>query len=78
MIGRYELLGVVNSGVKNFRRIRPAAIQISSYHVASIVADDDTIWIQHRYNLEYEILPQKLCFLVLRMRQEIQHTSHHV
>lgn len=41
----------------------PFSIQILTHKVASIVAERDSIWIDHRYHINHKILQQKIHFL---------------
>ena len=54
VVGSDELLGIVNSGVQNFGRIRPSSIQISADHVTPIIADHHAVWVEHRHDFENE------------------------
>jgi hypothetical protein len=43
----------------------PLPIEILTYERTSIVANDDTIWVQHRYNFENESISQILGFFIV-------------
>ena len=43
----------------------PLTIQISSWQAASIITDDDTIWVQHWNDFENISISQKFCAFIL-------------
>ena len=63
--------------MENFGRIRPSSIQISSYHVTSIIADDNSIWIEHRDNFENECVSEQLGLFVILLKQKFNCTVDH-
>ena len=72
-----EPLGVENRGMQSFVRRLPPAVQVAASQAASVVAIDDTIWVQHRHNFEYEILAQQLGLIVIWVCQESETAAHH-
>ena len=77
MVDLDELFRKVNRWVKYTRWIWPPPIEISTDHVASIVTNDDSIWIKHRHNLKDERVPQQLRFSVVLQQQELDRTMYH-
>ena len=55
----------------------PSSVKITSCQTTPIVPVDDTIGVEHRHDLEYEILTQHSSLDVVRIGQESQHTAHH-
>lgn len=61
----YEFLQVEDLRMVYFGWIFPFFIEIVAGNVGPVVAVDHTVWVQHRNDLEHEILPQFLCFFVI-------------
>lgn len=55
-----HLLGVEDGRVQLFIRVNPLPIKVNLCEVTSIVADDHTVDVEHRYYFEQEVLPQYL------------------
>ena len=53
----------------------PLSIQVKATQRCPIVTHNDTIWVEHRDDLEHEIVPQVLGDLVIR-NEELQDTFH--
>jgi hypothetical protein len=58
------------------RATNPLSVHISSHQAASVVTHNYPVRILHRYNLEYESVPQELCLLFVT-DQEVDHAIHH-
>ena len=63
--------------MENFGRIRPSSIQISSYHVTSIIADDDSVRIEHGDNFENECVSEQLSLFVILLKQKFNCAMDH-
>ena len=55
-----ELLGVVDGWVELLVGVDPLSVEIDQIEVAAIVADDDSIGVEHGHDLKDEILPEDL------------------
>ena len=73
-----KLFCIVYCWVQNFRRVRPSSIQISARYIAAIVSNNNSIRIEHWYNLEDECVPEQLCLLVVLLEQKLYRTMTHV
>lgn len=51
-----KLLRVVNCRVEQLAWIRPASVEVGADEIASVVAVDNTVRIEHWHNLEDECL----------------------
>ena len=72
----YHRLGVPDGGVRAFVRFRPHAVQIRPGERTPIVAVDDAVGVEHRHNLEHEVVAQH--FRVQRVPGEkIYRAFHH-
>lgn len=60
-----KMLTVVDGRVKKFGRLVPSAVEVYAQGVATVVAPDDAIRVEHRDYLEDELLSQKGCLLSL-------------
>lgn len=69
-------LHMVHCRVKLSRRINPASVQVNSGQIAPRTAIDDTINVEHRNDLENEVVAEDLC-LQERSCQVINDTLHH-
>ena len=72
-----QLLEVVNSWVLLLGWIHPHSVQVNSSERTSCVANDDTIYVQHRYDLKHEVVSEYLrieCWTC----QVVDDTLHHV
>lgn len=56
----YHLLCVVDGRVQLLVGVDPLAVQVHLGQVASVVANDDAVDVEHRHYLEEEVLPQDL------------------
>ena len=54
VVGRDEFLCEVDGRVEKARWVRPPTIQVAAHHVTAVVADNDSIRVQHWHNLEDE------------------------
>lgn len=72
-----ELLYWVHGWVEKFWGIFPLSIEVTASKGTSIVTVDHTVRVQHRNNLEYEIVSQKLRLFIFGIRQKEQQTTHH-
>ena len=52
-----HLLRVVNRRVEDFARRFPPTIQITPCERAAIITVYHTVWVEHRDDFEYEVLP---------------------
>lgn len=55
-----QLLRGEDGWMKHLARTLPAAVQVTAGQRASIIAIDDTVWVEHGHDLEYEVLAQVL------------------
>jgi len=53
----------------------PLSVQILAYQGAPIVADDDSVGVQHWYDLEDKCTTEKLCLLIIAY-QKVDDTVH--
>jgi hypothetical protein len=67
---------VVNRGLQLFTWFDPASVQIKTSQVAPTIAINNAVRIQHRYNLEDEVIPQNLSIQTWP-NQIVQHALHH-
>ena len=68
---------VVVDRVKFGTRAYPLSVQVLANQGAPIIADDDSIWVEHRYDFEHEGVPQLLRLGVVT-DQEVYASLHHV
>lgn len=73
----HHQLDVIINGVKLAGRSDPLAIHISTHQTTSIVANNNTVWVQHRHNFEYKLISQHLSVIFVAY-QEINHATHQV
>lgn len=59
------------------RGIGPPAVEIGARQVASVVADDDAVGVEHRYYLEDESVPKELGVFVILLQQEVDGSLNH-
>ena len=72
-----QLLGVVNLWVQQLRGVRPSAVQVSANEVASVVAIDDTVWVEHGDDLKDELVSEHLGLLVVILKQKVNGSLDH-
>lgn len=72
-----QLFGMVDGGVQLLGWVDPLAVEVHTSQVASVVAIHNTIDIQHRDDLEDEVLPQDTCLRRITC-QEVYDVLHHV
>ena len=72
-----QSLSVVYRWLQHFRRELPSSVQVAACQRASVVAVNDTVWVEHRHYLEREAAPKKFCLLVMRICKKAQYTAHH-
>ena len=60
-----QLFSKENSRMKQATRIRPSSVHIRANEVASVIACNYTIRIQHWDDLEHESFPQELSLFVI-------------
>ena len=53
----YHLFGMVNCRMSLFDWIYPLSIQVHQTQIASVVTNNNSVRIQHRYNFEDKVLP---------------------
>lgn len=63
-----KFLCEVDCWMKQARRIRPATIEVTSNHITPIIANDDTIRIQHWHDFKDESISQQLSFFVVLLQ----------
>ncbi len=71
-----ELFHVENRWMQFFIWCNPDPVQIHASNIASGISVDDTIWVQHGYNLEYEGIAQHSCSQGWP-QQIVDHSLHH-
>lgn len=69
-------LCVIIDGVKLGTRTNPLSVKILADKRTSIVAYDDTVWIQHGDDFEYICISKVLGFVIVAY-QELYNTLHH-
>ena len=67
-----QIFHSVNHRVDVGRGSRPTAVHVETGETGTVVALDYAIWVQHRDNVDYEILPELNCFFV-GGEEEIHH-----
>mmetsp|Transcript_4423 Transcript_4423/g.6484 ORF Transcript_4423/g.6484 Transcript_4423/m.6484 type:complete len:273 (-) Transcript_4423:1520-2338(-) len=72
-----QFLRIENCRVDVLMRSLPPSVQIAACERTPVVTVDHTVWVEHWYNFENELIPQHFCFSVVRIRQEEEHSSHH-
>ena len=73
----YELLRVVNRRMEELVRCFPPSVEITARKRTSVVTIDDSIRIEHGYNLEDKLFSEHLCFFIFAICKKEQHSSHH-
>ncbi len=56
----FYIFHVVDRWLQLFTWLDPTSVQIKACQVAPAIAIDDAVRIQHRYDLENEVIPQNL------------------
>ena len=72
-----KIFAVIDSRVQKFGGFAPSSIKINTQGIASVIASDDSIRIQHGNYLEYKLLSKVLCFFGLR-DQIVDRALNHV
>ena len=77
VVSRHELLGEVDCWVEQARRIWPSSVQVTADHVAAIVADYNSVRVQHGNYFEDEGVSQELSLSIVLLQQELNRTMNH-
>lgn len=64
-------LSIVNSGVEKLWRIWPSSVKVDSKRIASVVALDNPVWVQHRNYFKDKCFSQQLSFLVMLLQKKV-------
>ena len=72
----HGLLRVVHRWVQTPAWLVPRPVQVRTSKVASIVAVDYAVWVEHGNNLEAKTVAQQSC-IEAGSREEVKHTLHH-
>jgi len=72
-----ESLSVINSWLDLLRRELPPSVEVTPCQRATIISIDDTIWVEHGYDLKYEVLPEYFCLFIVSIGKEVDDATHH-
>ena len=74
--GLAKLLGVINCRMKHLIRLQILSVEVTSCQRASVVPIDDSICVQHRYDINFKVLSQILHELLFLRRRRIEKEIH--
>ena len=63
--------------VQELRGVRPTTVQVHTQNVASVVAINHSVRVEHRYNFENEQLSKGLCLLAPKLEYKVDDALDH-
>ena len=73
----YHFLDVVDDWMKHLGWHLPSTVEVAACQRTSIVTIDNSIRIEHRYDLEHEHVTKQLGLRIVGVSEEVEHSFHH-
>ena len=74
--GLAQFLGVVHGGMEDFARLEILSVEVARRQGTSVVTVDDAVGVQHRYDVDFEMLFQILHELLFLRRRRVEEEVH--